>query len=163
MGFHRHAHVHIVRGGDEVRRKLVKCNSSSLLISVLMVGLHLVLLVFQHHRSNTKTSNPIRTAHISMAAGASKSPTVNGTEATNKALELAVDLPHSPGLKLHLHLTILGNSVLLFLTSTSTEAGPGATSMGSFVYALPDVGHVTQYHVKPELIIHHSDTILHSL
>ena len=78
-----------------------------------------------------------------MAAGASGSPAVNGTEATNKALELAIDLPHSPGLKLHLHLTILANSILLFLTSTSSEAGPGAVSMGSFVYALPDVSHVT--------------------
>lgn len=86
-----------------------------------------------------------------MAAGANNSPAVNGTETTNKALELAIDLPHSPGLKLNLHLTILANSTLLFLTSTSSEAGTGAVSMGSFVYALPDVSHVTYPWQEPSL------------
>lgn len=76
-----------------------------------------------------------------MAADASKPPVVNGLESSNKALELAIDLPHSPGLRLNVHLTILANCIMLFLTSTSSETGPGAVSMGSFVYALPDVGH----------------------
>lgn len=91
-------------------------------------------------QSRTIASHKHTTLPI-MAADASKPPVVNGLESSNKALELAIDLPHSPGLRLNVHLTILANCIMLFLTSTSSETGPGAVSMGSFVYALPDVGH----------------------
>ncbi|KAI5367612.1 Putative proteasome assembly chaperone 4 [Septoria linicola] len=79
-----------------------------------------------------------------MAAGTGSSAMVNGTDASTKALEMAIDLPHSPGLKLNLHLTILPNSVMLFLTSTSSDSAQSAVSMGSFVYALSDRYNPTQ-------------------
>lgn len=74
-----------------------------------------------------------------MADQASDAPLLNGMTSSNRTLELAVDLPHSPGLRLNLHLTILATSVMLFLTSTSTEGASGAAALGSFVYAMPDV------------------------
>ncbi|GIZ46824.1 hypothetical protein CKM354_000993300 [Cercospora kikuchii] len=74
-----------------------------------------------------------------MAISTETQATVNGTHTDSKPLELAIDLPRSPGLKLNLHLTILANSILLFLTSTDSDALPNsAVQMGSFVYALPD-------------------------
>ncbi|KAF2209208.1 hypothetical protein CERZMDRAFT_91420 [Cercospora zeae-maydis SCOH1-5] len=82
-----------------------------------------------------------------MAAGPASHPTtttttVNGTSSSpSKPLQLAIDLPRSPGLKLNLHLTILANSILLFLTSTTsdtTSSSSSAVQMGSFIYALPD-------------------------
>ncbi|KAM3422639.1 hypothetical protein BST61_g127 [Cercospora zeina] len=77
-----------------------------------------------------------------MAAGTTSHPTttVNGTSSPSKPLELGIDLPRSPGLKLNLHLTILANSILLFLTSTTSDAiaTNSSVQMGSFIYALPD-------------------------
>ena len=57
----------------------------------------------------------------------------------SKPVELAFDLPHSPGLRVNLHLTVQATSVLLFLTSTNADSTSSAASMGSFVYAMPDV------------------------
>lgn len=74
-----------------------------------------------------------------MAASTTAEPLTNGTHTEGKSMELAVDLPHSPGLRVNLRLTVLANSILLFLTSSSAESGQGAAAMGSFVYALPDV------------------------
>ena len=74
-----------------------------------------------------------------MAANAAATVVTNGTHIVNKPVELAISLPHSPGTKIHLHLTILATSLMLFLTSTSMESGPGGAAMSSFVYAMPDV------------------------
>ena len=74
-----------------------------------------------------------------MAAGAKTGPTTNGTHASGKPVELAISLPHNPGTRIHLHLTVLASSVMLFLTSSSIEAGQSGAAMGSFVYAMPDV------------------------
>lgn len=76
---------------------------------------------------------------IAMAASVSAKPPTNGTHSESKSIELAVDLPHSPGLRVNLKLTVLANSILLFLTSSSAESGQGAAAMGSLVYGLPDV------------------------
>lgn len=74
-----------------------------------------------------------------MAAGAKSAPVTNGTHATNKPIERAISLPNSPGTRIYLHLTVLTSSVMLFLTSTSVDAGQSGAAMGSFVYAMPDV------------------------
>lgn len=66
-------------------------------------------------------------------------PLTNGAHAESKTIELATDLPHSPGLRVNVRLTVLANSILLFLTSSSADSSQGAASLGSFVYALPDV------------------------
>lgn len=74
-----------------------------------------------------------------MAAGATSTPIANGTHASSKPLQLSIALPHSPGTRIYIHLTVLATTLMLFLTSSSAEAGPGNANMGSFVYAMPDV------------------------
>lgn len=74
-----------------------------------------------------------------MAAVSTAGPLANGTHVESKIVELVVELPHSPGLRINLRLTVLANSILLFLTSSNTESGQGTAAMGSFVYGLPDV------------------------
>lgn len=64
----------------------------------------------------------------------------NGTHSSGKPIELAIGLPNMPGTNIHIHLTILATSVVLFLTSTSFESGQGGAALGSLVYAMPDVG-----------------------
>ncbi|KAK4631759.1 hypothetical protein CLAFUW4_03044 [Fulvia fulva] len=78
-----------------------------------------------------------------MAADALPPPALNDTR-DEGAIQLAIDLPHSPGTRINLHLTVLAKSILLFLTSTSPDAGQQAAAMGSFVYAMPDRYNQTQ-------------------
>lgn len=75
-----------------------------------------------------------------MAADAAK-PLANGTDPTGASpIHLSMALPNAPGSRIHMHLTILATSILLFLTSTTGDSAAGATpSLGSFVYAMPDV------------------------
>lgn len=74
-----------------------------------------------------------------MAAGAHAKSLANGVHDESRPVELAFELPHSPGLRINLHLTVKASSILLFLTSTNTDASQSVASMGSFVYAMPDV------------------------
>jgi len=74
-----------------------------------------------------------------MAAGASKHPATNGTHAKDTPIELAIALPHNPGTRIHLHLTILATSIVLFIASANIDAGQAGAALGSFVYAMPDV------------------------
>lgn len=74
-----------------------------------------------------------------MAAGAGSAPVTNGTHTSNKPIELSISLPHSPGTRIHFHLTILATSLMLFLTNASIDSGQGGAAMGSLVYAMPDV------------------------
>ena len=69
-------------------------------------------------------------------------PVQNGTHhaASSKPIELSITLPSSPGTRLHIQLTILAATTILFLTSASIDAGASAAaSMGSFVMGMPDV------------------------
>lgn len=74
-----------------------------------------------------------------MATISAATPLTNGVHTESKSFELAVELPHSPGLRVNLRLTVLANSVLLFLTSSSPDSSQGSAAMGSFIYGLPDV------------------------
>ena len=76
-----------------------------------------------------------------MAAGVKTKPLANGdgTHTTAKPVERAISLPHSPGTRIHLHLTVSESTIMLFLTSASMDAGQAGVAMGSFVYAMPDV------------------------
>lgn len=74
-----------------------------------------------------------------MAAGAKAASTANGAHPPSKPFELAITLPQSPGTRIHLHITVLASSLMLFLTSASMEGAPAGAAMGSFVYAMPDV------------------------
>ncbi|OCK76153.1 hypothetical protein K432DRAFT_306979 [Lepidopterella palustris CBS 459.81] len=57
---------------------------------------------------------------------------------TPDPFELSFPLPHAPGSRIHLHLTNLRTSLLLFFTTTSGETASTAASLGSFVYAMPN-------------------------
>ena len=97
-----------------------------------------------------------------MAAGGNAAPVTNGTHAFSKPIELAIGLPHRLGTRIHLHLTILASSVMLFLTSASMDAGQAGAAMGSFVYAMPDVSHFKGPQLNKALTCFR-DTILASL
>ncbi|CAD0106503.1 unnamed protein product, partial [Aureobasidium uvarum] len=77
-----------------------------------------------------------------MATEASR-PLTNGTDPESKTMEpiqFSMPLPNAPGSRIHTHLTILATSILLFCTSTTAEFSSSAMpSLGSFVYAMPDV------------------------
>ncbi|KAK3062667.1 hypothetical protein LTS18_003594 [Coniosporium uncinatum] len=65
----------------------------------------------------------------------------NGTHApstSSKPIQLALPLPHAPHSRIHIHLTILKNSLLLFLSTSSAESGSTLAPMGSLVYAMPN-------------------------
>ncbi|CAD0021981.1 unnamed protein product [Aureobasidium pullulans] len=70
-------------------------------------------------------------------------PLTNGTgtrSMTMEPIQFSMPLPNAPGSRIHTHLTILATSVLLFCTSTTAEfSTPPVPSLGSFVYAMPDV------------------------
>ncbi|CAD0082158.1 unnamed protein product [Aureobasidium vineae] len=78
-----------------------------------------------------------------MATEASR-PLTNGTGPESKLTEpiqFSMPLPNAPGSRIHTHLTILATSILIFCTSTTAEFSSSAIpSLGSFVYAMPDVG-----------------------
>lgn len=54
--------------------------------------------------------------------------------------EISFPLPKNADYILHMHLTFLETSLILFLTTTKRdESGSTLAAMGSFVYAMPDV------------------------
>ena len=64
----------------------------------------------------------------------------NGTSPSAKPIELAIPLPHAPGSRIHMHLTILTTTIVLFVTSSGLDSSSASpASMGSLVYAMPDV------------------------
>ncbi|OCL07164.1 hypothetical protein AOQ84DRAFT_295606 [Glonium stellatum] len=66
-------------------------------------------------------------------------PDISSLSLTNsKPLEFSFSLPHSPQTNIHLHLTNHRASLLIFLTTASTDAATTAASLGSFVYAMPN-------------------------
>jgi len=81
---------------------------------------------------------------------------MDGLKATNKMandgvpitdpavhpIELSFPLPKSPDTRIHLQLTIQTTSLLLFLTTALNGDTSAAAPLGSFVYALPDVGYL---------------------
>ena len=58
---------------------------------------------------------------------------------SSKPIQLAFPMPHAPQVHINVHLTILQHCILFFLTATGAEISEGGTSMGSFVYAMPNV------------------------
>jgi len=92
-----------------------------------------------HHRPCTAQSNQTGTAPTM----ATSTPN-NDIPTTIHPLQLSIPLPANPHTTIHIHLTLLSTTLLLFLTSTSTgPSTPSPTSalssLGSFVYAMPDV------------------------
>ncbi|KAK2762110.1 hypothetical protein FQN54_001117 [Arachnomyces sp. PD_36] len=74
-------------------------------------------------------------------ASASPVPAITtpSTTPSLKPLELSFPLPKTPHTTLHIHLTFLATSVMVFITTTSMgDSGGTVKGMGSFVYAIPD-------------------------
>jgi hypothetical protein len=63
-------------------------------------------------------------------------------EPSVKPIELSFPLPKAPETKIHVHLTINTTSIVLFLATVYGGDVPTGASLGSFVYALPDVSGV---------------------
>lgn len=80
-----------------------------------------------------------------MAAGASSTVATNGTMTVAKPVELAIPLPNNPTVQIHLHLTLYANSLTLFLTTSTPDTNASIpTTLGSFIYAMPDRYHPTE-------------------
>jgi len=74
------------------------------------------------------------------AVTASPSPVLtNGSSPSSAPIELALPQPHAPGSYIHIHLSVLATSIVLFVTNSSPENAGTASALGSFVYAMPDV------------------------
>ncbi|KAK3671305.1 hypothetical protein LTR78_008765 [Recurvomyces mirabilis] len=73
-----------------------------------------------------------------MASDLQRRPIMNGTHDVNKPIELVIRLPFHQETKIHLHLTILATSIMLFVSTAALDAASGGAAMGSFVYAMPD-------------------------
>lgn len=57
-----------------------------------------------------------------------------------KPIELSFPLPKTPHTTVHIHLTSMKTSTMVFLsTTTPGDSGSTMKPMGSFVYAMPDV------------------------
>ena len=63
---------------------------------------------------------------------------MNGTPSTAAPIQISFPLPRATGINVYLHLTKLHRATLLFLTTSSAESSASATSLGSFVYAIPN-------------------------
>jgi len=75
-----------------------------------------------------------------MAAGAGQAPIVtNGIHTAGQPVEVSIGLPHNLGTRIHLHLTILATSIILFLNSATLDGAQAGAAMSSFIYAMPDV------------------------
>ncbi|KAL1963667.1 hypothetical protein VTN77DRAFT_7988 [Rasamsonia byssochlamydoides] len=82
-----------------------------------------------------------------METESTPTPTVPHVEPATPSLqplEISFPLPKTPYTTLHIHLTFLATSTMVFLSTTTTgDSGGGGAGgtlkpMGSFVYAMPD-------------------------
>lgn len=67
-------------------------------------------------------------------------------------IQLSFPLPNDPSVRILLHLTVLSTSIVLFLTTSSVEAPSSNCSLGSFVYAMPNVNTLPPLSFRPLLI-----------
>lgn len=63
-------------------------------------------------------------------------------------IELSFPLPKAPETLIHLHLTINSTSLLLFLTTSVGGDMSTPASLGTFIYALPDVSQISLLFTK---------------
>lgn len=60
-------------------------------------------------------------------------------KASGQVIEFSIPFPHSLDTRIHLRLATQAKAIMLSLTTASQDEIGAATSLGSFVYALPDV------------------------
>lgn len=56
-----------------------------------------------------------------------------------ETIQLSFPLPRSLDTRIYVHLTIQAKSIMMFLSTAAAEEMSSPPSMGSLVYALPDV------------------------
>ena len=66
-------------------------------------------------------------------------PEASVIQPSSKPIELSFPLPKAPQTNVHLHITIQTHVILIFLTTASDGDTSTLASLGSFIYALPDV------------------------
>ena len=66
-------------------------------------------------------------------------------------MELSIGLPHNLGTRIHLHLTILATSIIVFLSSATLDGAQAGAAMSSFIYAIPDVS--SPYPIRIERLL----------
>jgi hypothetical protein len=64
---------------------------------------------------------------------------VEATDNSN-VIQLSIPLPRSMDTQIYMHLTVRSKSIMVFLTTATLDEAAGPVALGSFVYALPDVG-----------------------
>lgn len=102
------------------------------------------------HQCNDRTVSHHLPTHIFQTLVNMASHSENMTGRSPRPLQLSFPLPKAPGTSIHLQLTILASSILLFLTTTMTGDSTTTVPLGSFVYALPDVGiHIKHSDLQP--------------
>jgi hypothetical protein len=62
----------------------------------------------------------------------------NGILGSSAPIQISFPLPNAPQTRVHLHLTNQKHALLIFLTTTG-DAGAGPSTLGSFVYSIPNV------------------------
>lgn len=70
-------------------------------------------------------------------------PDLSQLETPEIPIELSFPLPKAPETLIHIHLTINSTSLLLFLTTSVGGDASTPASLGTFIYALPDVSQNT--------------------
>lgn len=63
--------------------------------------------------------------------------------AQTQTVELSIPLPKSLDTRIYIRLSTLDKVTMLSLTTASQDEPAAAASMGSFVYAMPNVSHYT--------------------
>lgn len=68
-------------------------------------------------------------------------PHAEPTSPSTTPIEISFPLPKTPHTTAHVHLTFLATSTMVFLATTTPGDSAGTMKpLGSFVYAMPDVG-----------------------
>lgn len=88
------------------------------------------------HDAMSSTSQPNHSPSTNPPPIASESTT---TPPSTNPIILSIPLPLSPHTSLRVQLTPLATSILAFLTTTSPETTSSLSSLGSLVYAMPNV------------------------
>ncbi|KAH8698898.1 hypothetical protein BGW36DRAFT_396540 [Talaromyces proteolyticus] len=66
-------------------------------------------------------------------------PLLESATPSMKPVEISFPLPRTPHTNVHIHLTLMAKSTMVFLSTTNTgDSSSTLKPMGSFVYAMPD-------------------------
>ena len=70
-----------------------------------------------------------------------------------ETFQLSFPLPRSLDTRIYVHLAVRAKSVMIFLTTAAADDMGSPASMGSFVYALPDVSRPSPLRTLSQLLL----------